>query len=105
MKWGPYMNQIVKSRPMPINVAAIGLSAAIAAGTATWPAPDTPAYVTLRDRPTFSYFEKSLKFGSTAQDFADGVARVYAYLLQDQEPLGADFEAVWDANVSDLYEA
>jgi hypothetical protein len=105
MKWGQSMNEIVKPRPMPMNFAVIGLSAAIAAGTATWPVHDTPAYVTLRDRSTFSNFEKSLWFGSTAQDFADGIARVYASLLHDQESLGADFEAVWDANVADLYES
>lgn len=105
MKWGQSMNQIVKSRPMPMNFAVIELSAAIAAGTATWPVRDTPAYVTRRDVSTFSYFEKSLRFGSTAQDFADGVAKVYASLLQGQEPLGAEFEAVWDANVADLYES
>lgn len=99
------MNQIVKSSPLPMNFAAIGLSAALAAGTANWPVRDTPAYVTPRDGSTFSYFDKSLKFGSTAQDFADSVARVYASLLQGQEPLGAEFEAIWDANVADLYES
>ncbi len=99
------MNQIVKSRSIPVNFVAIGLSAAIAAGTATWPARDTPAYVTLRDGSTFSYFEKHLRFGSMAQDFADGVARVYASLLQGQEPLGAEFEAIWDRNVTKLYES
>ncbi len=90
---------------MPMNFAVIGLSAAIAAGTPTWPLRDTPVYVTLRDGPTFSYFEKSLRFGSTSQDFADGIARVYASLLQGQEPLGVEFEAVWDAHVADLYES
>jgi len=99
------MNQIVKSSPLPMNCALIGLSAVLAAGTANWPVRDTPAYVTPRDGSTFSYFDKSLKFGSTAQDFADSVARVYASLLQGQEPLGAEFEAIWDANVADLYES
>ena len=105
MKWGQSMNEIVKPRPMPMNFAVIGLSAAIAAGTTIWPVRDNPAYVTLRDGSTFSYFEKSVRFGSTAQEFADGVARFYASLLQGQEPLGAEFEAVWDANVADLYES
>ena len=26
-------------------------------------------------------------------------------LLQGQEPLGAEFEAIWDANAADLYES
>lgn len=32
------------------------------------------------------------------------LAEIYAGLAKDQEPLGAEFEAVWDANVDDLYE-
>ena len=32
-------------------------------------------------------------------------ADVYASMLQGQEPLGAEFEAIWDANVAGLYES
>ena len=42
---------------------------------------------------------------STAQDFGREIAAVYASLSEGQEPLGAEFEAVWDANVADLYES
>jgi hypothetical protein len=34
----------------------------------------------------------------------DELARVHASLLLGQEPLGAEFEAIWDANVATLYE-
>lgn len=34
----------------------------------------------------------------------DDLAAVYASLSEGQQPLGADFEAVWDANAEKLYE-
>ena len=37
--------------------------------------------------------------------WVDSMAPVYADLMKGQEPLGAEFEAIWDANVADLYEA
>ena len=37
-------------------------------------------------------------------EFEAHLAEIYAALAKDQEPLGAEFEAVWDANVDDLYE-
>ena len=37
--------------------------------------------------------------------FSGEIAKVYAALSEGQEPLGAEFEAVWDANVDSLYEA
>lgn len=36
--------------------------------------------------------------------WVDSMAPVYDSLLKGQEPLGAEFEAIWDANVADLYE-
>lgn len=37
--------------------------------------------------------------------FARAIASVFAVLSGGQEPLGEDFEAVWDANVDTLYES
>ena len=37
--------------------------------------------------------------------WADSMDQVYDSLLQGQEPLGAEFEAIWDANVAELYES
>ena len=31
------------------------------------------------------------------------IEEILASLLEDQEPLGAEFESVWDNNVGDLY--
>ena len=37
--------------------------------------------------------------------WVDNMSPVYDSLLKGQEPLGAELEAVWDANVGDLYES
>lgn len=45
---------------------------------------------------------------ATAQEkeaFAKEIASIYASLAAQQEPLGAEFEAVWDQNTDKLYEA
>lgn len=38
-------------------------------------------------------------------DFAREISKFYANLLEGQEPLGAEFEAVWDENTDILYES
>ena len=38
------------------------------------------------------------------EEFEAHLAEIYAGLAKDQEPLGAEFEAVWDAHPDDLYE-
>lgn len=37
-------------------------------------------------------------------EFEAHLAEIYAKLAKDQEPLGAEFEAVWDAHADALYE-
>lgn len=34
----------------------------------------------------------------------DTLQEFFVWLSKQQEPLGAEFEAVWDANAADLYE-
>lgn len=100
------MNELVQYRTTPSTFAVVGLAAAMAAGAA-WPAYETPAFVTEHSGSTYSFFEESLTLDepSTAQGFGREIAAVYASLSEGQEPLGAEFEAVWDANVANLYEA
>ena len=38
------------------------------------------------------------------EEFEAHLAEIYAELAKDQEPLGAEFESVWDAHTDDLYE-
>ena len=39
------------------------------------------------------------------QEFANRMASIYARLLEGQEPLGPEFEAVWDEHATELYGA
>ena len=41
----------------------------------------------------------------STEEFAQGLAEIYADLLERQEPLGAEFQKVWDENVDKLYES
>ena len=94
MKWGLSMNKID------------GLNATLAVGSATWLAPE-PVYVTTQSIPTFSFFEKSLAIAPTtiSYDFAQEIASIFASLSEGQQPLGAEFEAVWDANLDALFQS
>ena len=52
------------------------------------------------------FFNASLHVeGLSEQEFSQKIAAIYASLLEDQEPLGAEFEAIWDANTDQLYES
>ena len=42
--------------------------------------------------------------GDGVKRWVDNMAPIYDSLLKGQEPLGAEFEAIWDANVGNLYE-
>ena len=100
------MNELVQLRATPSTIGVVSFAAAMAAG-AVWPTCETPAFVTDHSGPTYSFFKASLTLDelSPAQDFGLEIAAVYASLAEGQEPLGAEFEAVWDANVADLYES
>lgn len=106
MTWGLSMNEIVLSRTVTATAAIVGLNAAIAVGSATWPAHE-PAYVTSQSKPTFSFFETACAVVpmTSSHDFAQEIAAIFASLSESQEPLGAEFEAVWDANVDALYQS
>lgn len=87
-------------------MAIAGLNAALAVCNASWPA-DDPIYVTTQSIPTYSSFESSLgePRDATLHDFAQEIASIFAFLSEGQEPLGADFEAVWDRNLDLLYQS
>lgn len=95
------MNEIVPSRKVTAT-AILGLDAALV----VWPV-DDPTYVTTQSIPTYSFFERSLADSRavTLHDFAQEIASVFAFLSEGQEPLGAEFEAVWDRNVGSLYQS
>ncbi len=100
------MNDIILPKNVTATAAVVGLNAALAVGSATWLEHD-PVYVTTQSIPTFSFFEKSLSIAPTtlSHDFAQEIASIFASLSEGQQPLGAEFEAVWDANVDALYQS
>jgi hypothetical protein len=106
MKWGLSMNEVVLPRTITATAAVVGLNAALAVGNAVWPAHE-PIYVTTQSNPTFSFFEAALAVTpkTSSHDFAQEVAGIFASLSEGQEPLGAEFEAVWDENVDELYQS
>lgn len=86
--------------------AAISLTAALAIPVG-WPAPVPKVVVPTHVGATYSGFQTHLTpVPLAAHDpFTAQVSEFYATLSEGQEPLGAEFEAVWDANVATLYEA
>ena len=64
-------------------------------------------YSTTFIQSTFSTFEETLisSEDSDIQKFAQEIASVYGALAEGQKPLGREFEAVWDANIEQLYES
>lgn len=86
----------------------VAFSAAMATGQVHWPVREVPAYVVNQTAGTYSHFADTAVIIASklpSDTFAREIAAVYAALSERQEPLGVDFEAVWDANVADLYEA
>lgn len=87
--------------------SVVGFNALTATGDhAAWSTHEPLSYVnvTHHSGPTYS----GVGIGEpvmTPQEFARRIAAVYAALARDQEPLGAEFEAVWDENLESLYQS
>ncbi len=68
-------------------------------------------YVVQQNAASFSSYESSMLMGrdnmvsAAAQEFSNEIAEIYSALALGQEPLGSEFEAIWDANAIDLYES
>ena len=104
------MDEVIQTKTETATATAtaafVGVKAALAIGHAVWPA-DEPVYVTTQNVPSFSFFEKTITFSKpkNTHEFAKDIASVFASLSEGQEPLGSEFEAVWDANLAELYES
>lgn len=104
------MNNILQNHPSQTAAGAlvVAFSATMAASQAHWPTREVPAYIVPQTTRTYSSFvdEAVVVIPRLDSDiFAREIARVYAALSNGQEPLGAEFEAVWDANIDSLYES
>lgn len=87
-------------------VAFLGLGAAIAAANGGWPMPDTPTYTAAHARASYSILNDVavFEFQPSQKSFLDKISSYYAALLANQEPLGAEFENLWNENAAELYE-
>lgn len=106
-KWGLPMNKVAKFPTMPTTAATAMVAALTTAGHASWPDREAAVYVTTHDLPTSNSPGQPLAAWSpsSADGFGQEIAAIHESLLGTQEPLGAEFEAVWDANVTQLYES
>ena len=99
------MDEVVQTKTGTATAAFVGLNATLTIGHAVWPT-DEPVYVTTQNIPSFSFFKQSITFSKpeNTREFAKDITSVFASLSEGQEPLGSEFEAVWDANLAELYE-
>ena len=100
------MNEIILLYTKMATTSVIALSTALAVENTEWPV-HKPIYSTNQSSSTFSFFEVSrvAEPKMTAHDFAQEVSQVFASLSDGQEPLGSEFEAVWDENLDVLYQS
>lgn len=100
------MNEIFLPHTTTATASVSPLNAAINVGNSAWPAYKS-VYSTNQSSSTFSFFETSraAEPKMDRHDFAQEIARVFASLSEGQEPLGSEFEAVWDENLDVLYQS
>jgi len=94
-------------KPRTNTICAAG-ALALLSSTVTWPTQEGN-YKIEQDTPSFSFFENSLstdtQLSQTPQNFTNQLVSIFTKLCEDQIPLGSEFEAIWDANIPELYES
>lgn len=98
------------SSALSATINTLWIGAAMLAGLqlplANWPETAVPSYSVDRQGSSYSPLSGNLAPNSiTNIEFAQRVARLYANLAEGQEPLGREFEEIWDAHADDLYES
>lgn len=86
----------------------VGLAAVMTNGEPEWPTQDnTGSYSVAQSASTFSERNLAPTRQSDPQedDFKLEMASVFASIADNQEPLGKEFEDIWDNNAESLYEA
>ena len=81
------------------------VNAALAAGNISWPDPIGSTYSRFSNS-SYSSVARSLRNPTELNpiSFEFEISKIYAYLAEDQQDLGAEFIAIWDANLDVLYE-
>jgi len=89
-------------------IVAAGLNSGILADQISWPT-SVRLYDVDQTVPSYNSYEKAISLmepePTPSQDFSSDIAVVFAELSNDQESLGAEFEAVWDQHTDELYES
>ncbi|GEM_PF-5114687 len=67
----------------------------------------TRSYVVVQPTSTYSHIDQRLRneVHTASDDFYAKFEKIYTGFLSAQEPLGLEFESVWDDNIEFLYEA
>ena len=100
------MNEMMARSTPTSAVIILSIAASVTVGTPTWPELESSYYRNRQSVSSYSAVESKLSAtDSVAQNFDRDIAEVYVLLSETQEPLGAEFEAVWDARASYLYES
>ncbi len=107
------MNEIIQFPKTPTatfattTVLVIG-DLTLAPIEAPWPTQEQNFKIT-QDAPSFSNYASpyipNSNLSIISQNFAAEIAKMFSVLSEDQEPFGSEFEAVWDANLNELYES
>jgi len=85
-------------------VAANASSPQLAGATENYRA-QTPLVITAHSPSTFSFFERSVERIAMQEPFEKEVSNFFAALSEGQEPLGSEFENLWNQHSADLYES
>lgn len=90
------------------KIGAAALAVTAAPIEIPWPSGVPVRYTVTDNSPSYSAIAEQIK--SSISDlnssyFAGRISEFYASLSKGQEPLGFEFESVWDANVDKLYES
>ena len=90
-------------------MAIVAMMAAATLGqtqAVVWPSLPTPAYGVNQVGSSYSALAMSLASdnATTGDRFIEAISGVYAMMDENQEALGEDFEAIWNANILELYE-
>ena len=71
-----------------------------------WPKAADPPYSNSEQGSSYSSFVNSMARTSIADiEFARNITALYASLSDGQEPLGREFEEIWDTHAENLYES
>lgn len=103
MKWVPNMIELAATRPTSTTVA-VAVGAAILAGQIDYPN-RVEVYQVKQVRGTYSDFMEKLLRPVGIEQFTQQIAALYKGFIEQQERLGADFEAAIFSDLESLYEA